>query len=90
MVASDLARLGTQGTFAIILILHATPLWAMILLQAGNGTATAFFRPASSGLVQEAVATGERQSANGLLSASTEHLSHRRSGDRRDAHRAGR
>ena len=69
MVASDLFRLVTQGAFALILLQHEPALWSMILLQAGNGAATAFFRPASSGLVQEAVASGERQSANGLLSA---------------------
>jgi MFS family permease len=69
MVASDLARLGTQGVFALVLIGHAPPLWALMLLQAGNGAATAFFRPASSGLVQEAVPTEYRQSANALLSA---------------------
>jgi MFS family permease len=71
MVASDLVRLCTQGAFALILIGHSPALWAMILLQAGNGAATAFFRPASSGLVQEAVPVPERQSANALLSATT-------------------
>jgi MFS family permease len=69
MVASDLIRLGTQGAFALLLFLPASALWAMIVLQAVNGAASAFFRPASSGLVQEAVPVGERQSANGLLSA---------------------
>ncbi|MCU1414868.1 MAG: hypothetical protein JWN80_2208 [Microbacteriaceae bacterium] len=69
MVASDLVRLGTQGAFAVLLFLPAPALWAMIVLQAANGAATAFFRPASSGLVQEAVPVAERQSANGLLSA---------------------
>jgi MFS family permease len=71
MVVSDLMRLLTQGAFALILTQHAPALWAMILLQAGNGAASAFFRPASSGLVQEAVPNGERQSANGLLSATS-------------------
>ena len=69
MVASDLTRLGTQGAFAVLLFLPSPALWLMILLQAGNGAATAFFRPASSGLVQEAVPVAERQKANGLLSA---------------------
>jgi MFS family permease len=71
MVVSDVVRLVTQGAFALILTQHAPSLWAMILLQAGNGAASAFFRPASSGLVQEAVPSGERQSANGLLSATS-------------------
>jgi MFS family permease len=71
MVASDLVRLGTQGVFAVLLLaVHSPALWAIIVLQAANGAATAFFRPASSGLVQEAVRPGERQTANALLSAS--------------------
>ncbi|MES2170003.1 MAG: MFS transporter [Actinomycetota bacterium] len=69
MVASDLVRLGTQGAFAIVLIQHSPALWLMVVLQALNGSATAFFRPASSGLVQEAVPVAQRQRANGLLSA---------------------
>lgn len=69
MVTSDLVRLCTQGAFALILTLHSPALWAMVLLQAGNGAASAFFRPASTGLVEEAVPGAERQSANGLLSA---------------------
>jgi MFS family permease len=71
MVTSDLVRLVTQGAFALLLTQHAPALWAMMLLQAGNGAAGAFFRPASSGLVQDAVPAGERQSANGLLSATS-------------------
>ncbi len=69
MVVSDLSRLITQGAFALVLLQHSPALWAMMLLQAGNGAASAFFRPASSGLVQEAVPPGQRQSANSLLSA---------------------
>ena len=71
MVTSDLVRLCTQGAFALILTQHSPALWAMVLLQAGNGAASAFFRPASTGLVQEAVPAAERQSANGLLSATS-------------------
>jgi MFS family permease len=71
MVASDMARLVTQGAFALVLLAPAVPLWALMALQAGNGVASAFFKPASSGLVQEAVAPGDRQRANALLSATT-------------------
>lgn len=69
MVTSDLVRLGTQGAFALLLLQHSPAIWAMVLLQAGNGAASAFFRPASTGLVQEAVPVAQRQVANGLLSA---------------------
>jgi len=69
MVVSDLVRLGTQGVFALMLLVPDAPLWPLLLLQAGNGVASAFFRPASSGLIQEAVPKAQRQSANALLSA---------------------
>lgn len=69
MVASDLARLGTQGAFALMLLVPDAPLWALLVLQAGNGVASAFFRPAAAGLIQEAVPKAQRQSANALLSA---------------------
>ena len=69
MVASDLVRLGTQGAFALVLLVPDSPLWMLLVLQAGNGVASAFFRPASSGLIQEAVPKAQRQSANALLSA---------------------
>ena len=70
MVASDLVRMVSQGGFALLLLLPAPALWAMAVLQAVNGAATAFFRPAASGLLQEAVPADQRQSANALLSAS--------------------
>ena len=78
MVTSDLVRLCTQGAFALILTQHPPTLWAMVLLQAVNGAASAFFRPASTGLVQEAVPAAERQSANGLLSATSNISAHAR------------
>lgn len=68
MVASDLIRMFTQGGFALLLLLPVPPIWAIVALQAVNGSATAFFQPAASGLVQEAVPASERQSANALLS----------------------
>lgn len=71
MAASDLVRMLTQGGFALLLLGTVPALWSLMLLQAVNGTATAFFRPASSGLVQEAVPPGERQSANALLSGAS-------------------
>ena len=76
MVTSDLVRLCTQGAFALILTQHSPALWAMVLLQAGNGAASAFFRPVSTGLVQEAIPVAERQSANGLLPATSNISAH--------------
>lgn len=71
MVVSDVSRFVTQGAFALVLLQGNAPLWLLMLLQAGNGTATAFFRPAATGLLQEAVPVADRQRANALLSAAT-------------------
>ena len=71
MVTSDLVRLCTQGAFALILTQRSPALWAMVLLQEGNGAASAFSRPASTGLVHKVIPVAERQSANGLLSATS-------------------
>ncbi len=69
MVVSDLVAMGSQGVFALLLLGGAPAIWALMLLQAINGTASAFFRPAASGLIQEAVPVADRQSANALMSA---------------------
>jgi MFS family permease len=69
MIFSDVTRLVTQAAFALALLQDDPRLWLLMLLQAGNGTATAFFRPAASGLLQEAVPAADRRRANALLSA---------------------
>ena len=73
MVTSDLVRLCTQGAFALILTQHGPALWLMVLLQAGYfARASAFCRPAPMERVKEAVSVAERQSANRLLSATSD------------------
>lgn len=71
MVSTDIVRLLTQGAFAAALLAGSSTLWVLMALQALNGTATAFFRPAASGLVQETLAARDRQRGNALLSAAT-------------------
>jgi MFS family permease len=68
MVASDLVRVGTQGTAAALLLTHHARLWHLIVLMALYGTGAAFFLPASTGLVPQTVRAERLQEANALLS----------------------
>jgi MFS family permease len=67
MVASDLVRVGTQGTAAALLLTHRAELWHLIVLMALYGTAAAFFLPAQTGLVPHTVRPERLQEANALL-----------------------
>jgi MFS family permease len=66
MLNSDVARLITQGTIAVLLISGRAQIWQLILTQAVYGTATAFFNPASTGLIPAVVSPGRLQQANAL------------------------
>ncbi len=66
MVASDLARFGSQGLMAALLIAGHAEIWQLAALQAVNGAATAFFNPASTGLLPATVSPARLQEANVL------------------------
>lgn len=68
VVMSSLVSGLAQGTFALTLINGVFEVWLLVLLQLVNGAAIAFFRPASTGLVQESVDRSDLQSANALIS----------------------
>jgi MFS family permease len=68
MVASDLVRLGTQGTVAVLLLTHHARLWHLVVLMAIYGTGSAFFLPAQTGLIPHTVRPARLQEANALLS----------------------
>jgi predicted MFS family arabinose efflux permease len=68
MVASDLGRLVTQGAVAALLVSGHAALWELVVLQALNGAATAFFMPAAAGLTPQTVSAARLQQANALLS----------------------
>jgi MFS family permease len=68
MMISDLGRLASQGLLALLLVTGAAEIWHVIALQAVNGAATAFFRPASTGLTPATVSAANLQRANALLS----------------------
>src|SRR5687768_15762800 len=64
MMASDLGRLVTQGFLAFLLIAGMAEIWMLIALQALNGTATAFYNPAATGLTPATVSPHNLQRAN--------------------------
>jgi MFS family permease len=68
MVTSDLVRFGTQAATAALLITQHAELWHLAALQATHGAASAFFLPASTGIIPELVPRNRLQEANALVS----------------------
>jgi MFS family permease len=70
LVGTDLLRLATQGTTALLLLGGRAAIWQLVILQAAAGAGQAFFRPASTGLVPRVVSGSNLQQANALLALS--------------------
>jgi MFS family permease len=70
MVAADVVRAVCQGALAALVLTGHTSLPALVGLQVVHGAASAFFDPASTGLVAEVVPSEELQAANAQLSIS--------------------
>lgn len=70
MLSADLVRGVSQGTLAVLLLTDAARVWHFVILAGVSGAATAFFVPASSGLVPQTVSPGRLQEANAFLSLS--------------------
>jgi predicted MFS family arabinose efflux permease len=64
MVVTDVARAVLHGLLAVLIFLGPAPIWAIVLIEAGFGTAQAFFNPAFTGLVPQTVPEDEFQQAN--------------------------
>jgi MFS family permease len=67
MVASSVLSGASQGTLAVLLLTHHAHLWHFFAIAAVNGTSSAFFFPASAGIVPQTVSPGFLQQANALL-----------------------
>jgi predicted MFS family arabinose efflux permease len=67
MVSTDLVMFAVQGTVAVLLLTGSAQIWHLVVLQLVRGTASAFFFPASSGLVPHVVSPERLQQANALL-----------------------
>jgi predicted MFS family arabinose efflux permease len=68
MIGSDTANLCVRAAMGTALVSGVMDVRVLIALQAVGGAATAFYAPASSGLVPEVVPREILQSANGLMS----------------------
>jgi MFS family permease len=68
MMLTDLVRLATQATAAVLLISGEAQVWHLAALFAIFGTADAFFSPAIAGLLPLTVEPRNLQAANGLRS----------------------
>ncbi len=70
MVTSDVLSAAAQIAAAILLLAGIAETWHLIVLAAIKGGASAFFMPASTGLVPQIVSAPRLQQANALLSLS--------------------
>jgi predicted MFS family arabinose efflux permease len=68
MVASDSANFCIRALMGVLLVSGRAEIWELFVLQALGGGATAFYSPASSGLVPETVPARLLQQANGVMS----------------------
>jgi MFS family permease len=67
MVGSSLLSAASQGTVAALLLSGDARLWHLVALSAVNGTSSAFFFPASQGILPQTVPASQLQEANALL-----------------------
>jgi MFS family permease len=66
MVAADVARVGSQGAMAVLLVAGTAEVWMLGALAGVTGAATGFFNPASTGLLPQIVPPEQLQPANAL------------------------
>ena len=67
MVGSNVVSGSSQAAIAALLLTHHAELWHLVVLAVVNGISTAFFFPASSGLIPQTVPTELLQQANASL-----------------------
>lgn len=70
MVAADLVRAGTQALVALAFFTNSVAIWHLIVASFLVGGASAFFGPASTGLVKTIVSPERLQEANALMNMS--------------------
>lgn len=70
MIGADLLRLAVQALVAVAFFLDAARVWHLVVASAVAGAATAFFGPASTGLVKQLVPPERLQEANALTGLS--------------------
>ena len=66
MIVSDLVRCALHALLAVLIFTETVEIWHLVVIEALFGTAEAFFRPASTGLLPQTVPEDELQEANAL------------------------
>jgi len=74
LVFGNLAMGASQAVTAVLFLTHHATVWRVALLQTVFGVAGAFIRPASTGLIAEAISHAHLQEANALLDLSRSSL----------------
>jgi MFS family permease len=67
MIGSDSANFIVRTTMGLLLVTGHAQVWQLVALQAVGGCATAFYSPASSGLVPQTVPPESLQQANAMM-----------------------
>jgi MFS family permease len=67
MVAADLVGGAAQAVVAVLFLTGSAEIWALVVLSAVRGAASAFFFPAAQGIVPQVVSAEHLQEANALL-----------------------
>ncbi len=67
MVASNVVSASSQAAVAVLLLTGQAQVWHLLVFGVVNGTSTAFFFPASQGIVPQTVPRPLLQTANALL-----------------------
>lgn len=70
MIATDLTRFLLHGVLAALIFLGSVPIWQLVAIEVAFGSAEAFFRPASEGLLPQTVPEADIQPARALTSMS--------------------
>jgi predicted MFS family arabinose efflux permease len=70
MLSSDSANFVIRVTMGVLLVSGHARIWELFVLQALGGAATAFYSPASTGLVPETVRPALLQQANAIMGVS--------------------
>lgn len=70
MLGCDVVRAAAQFALALLILTDAASLWHFLFTSAVMGASSAFFRPASTGLVPQTVSAERLQQANALISLS--------------------
>ena len=71
MIVSDLVRCALHALLAVLIFTETVEIWHLVVIEALFGTAEAFFRPASTGLLPQTVPEEELQEANALTGLTT-------------------